>query len=112
MNSKYIALIIFSIFVVGVISLNMKALNKQYDYHGVIKHINLEGGFWGIQLKGGQNLRLIELPNELQLNNTEIAFSGTFLTPKFSIQQWGKPFKIDSYQILKKGAAKKPKPAL
>lgn len=75
----------------------------EYSYKGTIQYIGLEGGFYGIITEKGEKLLPMNLDKEYRKHGTIIHFSGNFEEGMITIQQWGKPFKLEDIKLIKIG---------
>jgi hypothetical protein len=81
---------------------------KAMTFQGTIRHMKLEGGFYGIVTVDGKKLLPQNLADEHRVDGTVVEFSGEFIDV-MTIQQWGKPFTISNIKVLKKGENKSSK---
>lgn len=81
---------------------SMKNLSN-YSYKGTIRYMNMEGGFYGIVTDKGEKLLPIGLEKKYFVEGTVISFSGKYVEGMMTIQQWGKPFKVDKVQLISLG---------
>lgn len=65
---------------------------------GVIKYIDIEGGFYGIIADDGQKFLPRNLPTDFKKDGLRIAFQVKLLTGVVSIQMWGKPVEVVSME--------------
>jgi len=72
---------------------------------GTVQHISLEGGFYGIVTSDGKKILPINLDKSLQQHGAIIEFSGNYKNV-MTIQQWGKPFVITEFKLIKAGQKK------
>ncbi len=68
-----------------------------------VKYLSLEGGFYGLITSDGMNLLPLNLAKSYQVVGTVLKVEGYIINDMATIQQWGKPFKITTVKLLKKG---------
>jgi len=76
---------------------------SNYQYKGTIHYLNLEGGFYGIVTDKGEKLLPIGLEKKYFVDGTVISFSGNYKEGMMTIQQWGKPFRVEKVQLISLG---------
>lgn len=64
---------------------------------GNVVFVNLETGFWGIEAENGKKYRPIEMPQELQEDGLEIAFTYKSAESGISMFMWGIPIELLTY---------------
>lgn len=74
-----------------------------HSYQGTIRHISLEGGFYGIVTDKGLKLLPLNLAKQYRQDGAIIEFSGEYAKNLMTIQQWGKPFSIKEIKLIKTG---------
>ncbi|SVC94094.1 uncharacterized protein METZ01_LOCUS346948, partial [marine metagenome] len=74
------------------------------EFTGVVKHIDLEGGFWGIVREDGNSILPFGLPKDFEREGLVIKGFGEVLEVA-TIQQWGIPV-----QIIQVETIEEPKP--
>ncbi len=79
-----------------------KPLESTERYVGTIKHLDLEGGFYGIITKDGKKILPLNLDKQFAQDGAVIEFSGE-AADMMTIQQWGTPFKIKNVKLIKSG---------
>ncbi len=62
---------------------------------GIIRYIDLEGGFWGIEAE--ENYYPINFPEQLKTENEKIHCSIIIDDDLMTLQQWGIPCRILSF---------------
>jgi hypothetical protein len=68
--------------------------------HGTVRHINLSGGFWGIEADNGQKYAPVgELPEALQEDGLRVK-AEVSPVQVFSIMMWGEQVQIDHIDKL------------
>lgn len=72
------------------------------EFTGVIKWIDLEGGFWGIlRDESDAKYRPINLPKEYQVDGLRVRITCQRIQGGISIYQWGKEIRIFTIESLK-----------
>ncbi|RLF14913.1 MAG: hypothetical protein DRN06_06425, partial [Thermoprotei archaeon] len=61
---------------------------------GVVKHIPLEGGFYGIVAEGGRRYLPLNLPQEFKRDGLKVRFEGRVKREVGTIYMWGTPLEI------------------
>jgi putative hemolysin len=69
---------------------------------GVVKYIDLEGGFYGIVTVDGEEYYPLNLADELKVDGADVTFTAMKQKDTMTIQQWGTPIRIT--MITKKEA--------
>lgn len=80
---------------------------KQSWQQVTVKHLDFEGGFYGLVSENGVRLLPRGLPKEYKIEGTILRVKGHFLTDMMTIQQWGKVFKIVEVELIKMGTGNK-----
>ncbi|OHB57156.1 MAG: hypothetical protein A2Y12_13490 [Planctomycetes bacterium GWF2_42_9] len=60
---------------------------------GQVRHIELEGGFWGIVAASGK-YEPMNLPAEFQVNKRDVVFKARLRPDVKTFHMWGKPIEI------------------
>ena len=68
---------------------------------GIVRYIDLEGGFWGIEGKDGKKYLPVNMPEQLKTDGAEIEISAGQIKDMMSIAMWGEAIKIKSFHTLK-----------
>jgi hypothetical protein len=76
---------------------------KQLSFTATVKHMNLEGGFFGLVSKEGKHWLPMNLKKEFQQHGAIIKVTGSALNDVITIQQWGTPFSITHIELIKAG---------
>lgn len=84
--------------------------SKQIWQEVTVKHINLEGGFYGLISKKGSKLLPVNLPAQYKNDGTILKVKGHLVTDMMTTQQWGEPFKILEVELIKVSTKKQPDP--
>lgn len=63
---------------------------------GMIRHVQVEGGFYGIVGDDGNKYDPINLPAEFQKDNLRVEFKGKLLKDRVSFHMWGTLIEIES----------------
>ena len=69
-------------------------LDESRFVFGTVRHISLEGGFWGIVTDSGRSFNPVNLKKQYRKNGLEIEFVYEKLEDVVSIQMWGEPVEI------------------
>ncbi|WNC69022.1 hypothetical protein RI845_02445 [Thalassotalea nanhaiensis] len=72
-------------------------------YVGTLKFYNLEGGFFGFTGDNGERFLPLNLDKKYQQNGAKIKIFGKVDNDIMTIQQWGKPFRVEQVEIIKAG---------
>jgi hypothetical protein len=67
---------------------------------GIINHINLEGGFYGLIADDGQKYLPKELTREFKVDGLRVRFQVKILTGVATIYMWGTPVEVLSIERL------------
>ncbi len=67
---------------------------------GIIKYINLEGGFYGIVSDNGQKLDPVNLKDEFKKDGLRVKFVYSLKKNEANIHQWGKIIEIISLRKI------------
>ena len=67
---------------------------------GVVKYIDLEGGFYGIIADDGERHYPINLGQEYQVDGLSVRYTYRFRHDVASIHMWGKPIEIADIKKL------------
>lgn len=67
---------------------------------GTVRHIEIEGGFYGIVTDDGTNLDPVNLPEEFQKDGVRLEARVVPLRDRISIHMWGTPVRIIEFQRL------------
>ena len=67
---------------------------------GEMRHVGLEGGFWGIFADDGQHYDPINLPSKLQTHGARVRFVVRIRNDVATVRMWGTPVEVVSYQQL------------
>jgi hypothetical protein len=77
---------------------------KQLWQQVTVKHINLEGGFYGLVSENGSKLLPMKLPAKYRVDGTILRVKGEPIDNIATIQQWGTPFKLIDIELIKLGS--------
>ena len=69
---------------------------------GRVVFIDIEGGFYGIELRSGQKILPINLDKQYAIAGNILRFKAETLDV-MTIQQWGTPMKISKVELVSKG---------
>lgn len=83
-----------------------KVSDKAAWQFATIKYFNLEGGFYGLITQSGTKYLPMNLEKAFQQDGAKVKFIGKEVKGMITIQQWGKPFKINEMQLIKAGQPK------
>ncbi|RLA00033.1 MAG: hypothetical protein DRQ47_10085 [Gammaproteobacteria bacterium] len=78
--------------------------SKHAIYQGTVRYLQFEGGFYGIVTHKGQAILPMNLQKQYQQDGLGVEFSGEFKEGISTIQQWGKPFVIESIRLISSSA--------
>ncbi len=67
---------------------------------GTIKHINLEGGFYGLVADDGRKYLPKDLAREFKVDGLRVRFQVKILTGVVTIYMWGTPVEVLSIERL------------
>jgi len=67
---------------------------------GTVRHIEVEGGFYGIVTDDGTNLDPVNLPEEFQEDGLRLEARVVPLRDRVSIHMWGTPVRIIEFKRL------------
>ena len=67
-----------------------------------VKYIELEGGFIGLETKGGDKYLPRNLPKEYHIPGTIIRFKATTVEGVMTTQQWGTLVNLSDIELVKK----------
>ena len=67
---------------------------------GTIRHIPLEGGFWGIIADDGRRFDPLELDPALQRDGLRVHFEAMPETDVMTVRMWGTPVTLRRVEIL------------
>ena len=70
---------------------------------GTIRHIPLEGGFWGIVADDGRRFDPLELDPALQRDGLRVHFQALPETDVMTTRMWGTPVTLRSIEVLSGG---------
>jgi len=65
---------------------------------GTVRHIDLEGGFYGIVTDDGANLDPVNLPEEFRKDGVRLQARVVPLRDRVSIHAWGTPVRIVQFK--------------
>lgn len=65
-----------------------------------VRHLDLEGGFYGLVTEDGRNLDPVNLPKEFQQDGLRLEVRVVPLRNQVSIHMWGTPVRILEFQQL------------
>ncbi len=68
---------------------------------GVVKFINLEGGFYGIVTDDGERYLPLNLPPDYRKDGLRVRFKAKVMENVKTIYMWGKPIKILEIEVEK-----------
>ena len=69
---------------------------EQTMLRGTVRHISVEGGFYGIVGDDGKRFDPVNLPAPFQKDNLPVRFRGKVLKDRVSFHMWGELFEIES----------------
>lgn len=67
---------------------------------GTVRHVDVEGGFYGIEADNGAKLDPVNLPQEFQQDGVRLRVQVEPLTDRVSIHMWGTLVRIVSIERL------------
>ncbi|WP_421948026.1 hypothetical protein [Phaeodactylibacter xiamenensis] len=73
---------------------------KNIRIKGTIKHVKLEGGFWGIVADDGREYRPVQMPEQLKHDGESVEVTLKPEEEEMSIHMWGQPVKVVSFHTL------------
>lgn len=88
MKLKFIFIVLFIFFIVGC-----NQVNNEITGSGIVVHMNLEGGFYGIITDGGDNFLPENLTSDFQQDSLRIVFEG-IITDQPTIAMWGRTIRL------------------
>lgn len=65
-----------------------------FEAEGTIRHVALEGGFYGIEAEGGARYNPMNLDEAFRQDGLAVRFRARRRTDVVTIQQWGTPVEI------------------
>jgi len=71
----------------------VKAGGEIISEKGQVRHIDLEGGFWGIVAASGK-YEPMNLPANFQVNKKDVVFKARLRPDVMTFHMWGKPIEI------------------
>lgn len=69
------------------------------ELHGTVRHIGLEGGFWGITGDNGQNYEPVNMPDELKQTGMKVKVWFRVRKDIGTTRMWGIPVQIVRYVV-------------
>ena len=69
---------------------------------GTVRHVTLEGGFFGIETEDGENLFPINLPDSFKRDGLKIRFQAEDAAV-LTISQWGRPVRVRDVSLAAHG---------
>lgn len=78
---------------------------KDIWIQATVKHMNFEGGFFGLITKQGEKLLPMNLNKSFHQEGAIIRIQGRKQKNVMTIQQWGTPFEITHIELIKAGSA-------
>ena len=63
---------------------------------GIIKYMDLEGGFYGIVADDGEDYNPLNLPQEFKTDGLRVKFSGKIRDDVYTVQMWGRVIELES----------------
>jgi hypothetical protein len=83
---------------------DLNKTNAQIKWQqATVKYFNLEGGFYGLITKDGHKYLPMNLDKKLRQDGAIIKIKGELIHDMITIQQWGTPFKILDFELIKAG---------
>ena len=80
-----------------------KVDTKMKWQQATVKYFNLEGGFYGLITVDGQKYLPMNLDKQLRQDGAIVKIKGELIHDMMTIQQWGTPFKILDFKLIKAG---------
>ena len=77
---------------------------------GVVRKLEMEGGFFGIFTTDGKQLLPMHLPEEFKVHDLTVRFRYRSLKDVVSIQMWGRSVVVTEIEQIQAGSAEDPKP--
>jgi hypothetical protein len=74
---------------------------KEISFTATVKHMKMEGGFYGLLTEEGQQWLPMNLKKEFKKHGAVVKVKGHEIKDMMTIQQWGKPFSITDIQLIK-----------
>jgi len=69
---------------------------------GTVRHLEIEGGFYGIEADGGDHYRPVNLPASLASPGLRVRFCADPVGNSLGIQMWGVPVNLRSIEPLER----------
>ncbi|MGE5295798.1 MAG: hypothetical protein ACM3VT_13305 [Solirubrobacterales bacterium] len=79
---------------------NRQATLAKGEITGTVRHVDLEGGFYGIETDDGAKLDPVNLPQEFQKDGTRLRAQVEPLKDRVSTHMWGTLVRITSIERL------------
>lgn len=73
---------------------------KKIKIKGTVKHLDLEGGFWGIVAENGKEYRPVNMPEQLKHDGEAVVVTLKGVEEEMSLHMWGEPVKVISFHTL------------
>lgn len=73
---------------------------KKIKIKGTVKHLDLEGGFWGIVAENGKEYRPVNMPEQLKHDGEAVEVTLKGVEEEMSLHMWGEPVKVVSFHTL------------
>lgn len=68
--------------------------------NGIIRYIDLEGGFWGVRGDSGEKYIPVEMPDSLKKEGQAVALTAETVKDAAGLHQWGTYIRILSFEPL------------
>ncbi|MEL7124261.1 MAG: hypothetical protein AAFO07_32800 [Bacteroidota bacterium] len=72
----------------------------KHNIEGTVKHMKLEGGFWGIVDSKGRQWRPVKMPEQIKYDGYKVQVTLKEVEEDMSIFMWGTPVKVISFSTL------------
>ena len=67
---------------------------------GKVKHLNMEGGFWGIVGDDGKEYRPVNMPEQLKKDGAAVEVRLRHVEEEMSLYMWGEAVEVTGFHTL------------
>lgn len=65
---------------------------------GIVRHISLETGFWGIETESGEKYIPVNMPAQLKTEGREVEVDADVVRTMSGLHMWGEYVKVRSFE--------------
>ena len=94
MKTKFVFIVLFTLFLFGCNEENDKVSGS-----GIVIHMDLEGGFYGIITDGGDHFLPENLTSDFQKDSLRILFEG-IITNRLTTTMWGRTITLTNIERI------------